>query len=155
MPAKASDPPDGISTVVSARRVLSEGMVIPPGTVKAPTVESSDISVITFRLMRPSDNTTGVNTRLTPHFLKSTCGVKSGGPLVPFTYGNSPPARKLAVSPEIAVKLGSAKVRMTPALSIARTVAVTFLNAPVSALLGAGGLTENGLVVLKFTTAAP
>ena len=104
MPAKASDPPDGISTVVSARRVLIEGTVsdwVEPGTakVKAFSVDRSETSVITLRLMRPSDSTTGVKTRLTPNFLKSICGWQTGGDLVvshdsPLGIGNSPPATK-------------------------------------------------------------
>src|SRR5215470_15755128 len=39
--------------------------------------------------------------------------------------GNSPPAMKVADSPEIAVRFGSANVLKMPALSIARMVAVT------------------------------
>ena len=73
--------------------------------------------------MRPSDSTTGVNIRLTPNFLKSICG-RTGGRIDVATYGNSPPTRKFAVSPETAVKFGSASVRITPACSIARTVAL-------------------------------
>ena len=38
--------------------------------------------------------------------------------------GNSPPATKLALSPEIAVSVGSAKVRIVPACSMARRVAL-------------------------------
>ena len=90
---------------------------------------------MTFRLMRPSESTTGVNTRLTPNFLNVICGWQTGGERVvshdsPFGIGNSPPATNVAVSPEIAVRLGSASVRMTPARSIARKVAVTLGNAP-------------------------
>src|ERR1700688_4553094 len=164
MPAKASDPPDGISTVVSARRVLIDGMVsdwFEPGTdkVKALSVDRSDTSVITFRLMRPSDRTTGVKTRLTPNFLKSTCAWQTGGDFVvsqdkPFGIGNSPPATKLAVSPEIAVKFGSASVRRTPARSIARSVAVTFCDDPLSEVLLSGWpVAEKEFCVLRFNTA--
>src|SRR5579862_1005935 len=145
MPASASEPPEGISTVVSARRVLIEGMVsvcVEPGTarVKALSVDRSDTSVMTLRLMRPSDRTIGVNTRLTPNFLKSTCAWQTGGDLVvshdsPLGIGNSPPATKLAVSPEIAVRFGSARVRNTPARSIARNVAVMFFHVPPKAVL--------------------
>ena len=65
--------------------------------------------------MRPSDSTTGVNFRLTPNFLKSISGWQIGGDFVvsqdrPFGIGNSPPARKVADSPEIAVSVGWAKV---------------------------------------------
>src|SRR5262249_62022269 len=38
--------------------------------------------------------------------------------------GNSPPATKFALSPDIAVSVGSAKVRITPACSIAFKVAL-------------------------------
>src|SRR5260370_34146657 len=44
--------------------------------------------------------------------------------VTPVGMGNSPPEIKVADSPEIAVRLGSASVRTTPALSIARMVAV-------------------------------
>ena len=59
-------------------------VVVEPGccSVMAFSVERSDTSVITLRLMRPSDSTTGVNTRLTPNFLKSTLGWQTGGDLV-------------------------------------------------------------------------
>ncbi|MHC2592171.1 hypothetical protein ACVIG9_006227 [Bradyrhizobium ottawaense] len=69
---------------------------------------------------------------------------------------------KVADSPEIAVRLGSASVRMTPALSIARMVALTVATplarpATPSPLLPTIGPpeTENGLELLKFTTAVP
>src|SRR4029079_19622305 len=111
--------------------------------------------------MRPSDSTTGVNTRLTPNFLNEICDWQTGGDFVvshesPLGIGNSPPAMNVAVSPEIAVRVGWARVRITPARSIARSVAVTFWNAPVMAeLVSACPLWENGFVVLKFTTAVP
>ena len=74
MPAIASDPPEGISTVVSARRVRIAGtvtlLVVPGiGTDSAFCAEMSDTSVITRRLMRPSLSTTDVKFRLTPNFL--------------------------------------------------------------------------------------
>ena len=76
MPAIASEPPEGISTVVSARRVLIDGMVnevvwLAPtdcARVSWLSVESSETSVMTLRLMRPSDRTTGVKFRPTPNF---------------------------------------------------------------------------------------
>src|ERR1700743_1752828 len=96
------------------------------------SLERSDTSVITLGLRRPSDSTIGVNTRLTPNFLKSICDWQTGGDLVvshdsPFGIGNSPPARNVAVSPEIAVRFGSANVRITPARSMARSVTLIFL----------------------------
>src|SRR5665213_4330574 len=162
MPASASDPPEGISTVVSARRVEIDGIVSgeeEPGTdrVSEFCVDRSETSVSTLRLMRPSDSTIGVNTRLTPNFLKSTWAWQTGGDLVvshdsPLGIGNSPPAMKLAVSPEIAVKFGSASVRSTPARSIARNVAVMPFQLPTALLLlSAEPLAENGLTWLKFT----
>ena len=44
-----------------------------PGTVSvsALSLERSETSVITLRLMRPSASTTGVKFMLTPNFLKS------------------------------------------------------------------------------------
>src|SRR5580658_6380810 len=78
MPAMANVPPDGISTVVSARRVRIDGTVavVPPGSTMVIEfwVDRSDTSVITLRLMRPSLSTTGVKFRPTPNFLKVIAG---------------------------------------------------------------------------------
>jgi hypothetical protein len=68
----------------------------------------------------------------------------------------------VADSPEIAVRFGSASVRITPALSIARTVACTVGRplampttcAPFSPTSGRP-YAVNGLLLLKFTTAVP
>src|SRR3974390_3903223 len=79
--------------------------------------------------MRPSVSTTGVNARVTPNFLKSTDGGHVAQ-LPAIGYGNSPPARKLAVSPEIAVRLGSASTWPTLAVSNACTVAGSDLPKP-------------------------
>src|SRR5689334_25056051 len=120
MPAMAIAPPDGISSTVSARRVRIDGTVSDceePGVarVMALSVDRSETSVMTFRLMRPSVRTTGVKFRLTPNFLYSICGWQTGGERVvsqlsPDGIGNSPPAMKVAVSPEMAVMFGSASV---------------------------------------------
>ena len=73
MPAMASAPPEGISTVVSVRRTWIEGMVTGGGPAKVNvfSLERSDTSVRTLRLMRPSESTIGVKLRLTPNFLNS------------------------------------------------------------------------------------
>ena len=74
--------------------------------------------------------------------------------------GNSPPEMNVADSPEIAVRLGSARVRTTPALSIARSVAWTDGIEPndvASPLPGTSGplLAVNGLLLLNFTIVVP
>src|SRR6185312_4855185 len=75
--------------------------------------------------------------------------------------GNSPPARNFADSPEIAVRFGSASVRITPDCSIARSVA---LMVPPEGSLKVGERLEfeidwfctvNGLSELKFSTVLP
>src|ERR1700694_2664805 len=162
------DPPEGISSVVSARRVLIEGIVVPPAPpVNAFSAETSDTSVITCRLIRPSLSTTGVKLREMPNFLKVTVWMQF--PIAPCTVvwqvtpvgiGNSPPEMNVADSPEIAVRLGSASVRTTPALSIARRGAWTDGVAPndvVKALLATSGalVAVNGLALLNFTTEVP
>ena len=66
------EPPDGISNVVSARRVRIEGMVseLPAWfKVMAFSIDSSETSVITRKLMRPSASTTGVKLSEMPNFL--------------------------------------------------------------------------------------
>src|SRR5271156_6835387 len=130
-PAIAMEPPDGISSVVSARRGLTEGTEIPLMLIEL-SLETSDTSVITRRLIRPSLSTIGVKLSEMPNFLKAIdgahCPIDPAAVVVqvtPVGIGNSPPAMKVADSPEMAVRFGSARVRTTPALSIARKVAVT------------------------------
>src|SRR6202165_1392859 len=161
-------PPDGISRVVSARRVLTKGRVVPPAPpVKAFSVETSDTSVITRRLIRPSVSTTGVKLSEMPNFLKLTVWTHCPIPpdvvvwqVTPVGIGNSPPEMNVADSPEIAVRLGSASVRTTPALSIARRGAWTDgaePNDPVMLLVGTSGplFAVNGVLLLNFTTVVP
>src|SRR3979490_1217478 len=132
-PPIAIEPPDGISSVVSARRVLIEGIVVPPAPpVKEFSAETSETSVITRRLIRPSGSTNGLQLSEMPNFLKATvwthCRIAPAvvvWQVTPVGIGNSPPETNVADSPEIAVRFGSASVRTTPALSIARRVAVT------------------------------
>src|SRR3954469_780930 len=157
--------------MVSARRVLIEGIVVPPAPpVKAFSVETSDTSVITRRLIRPSVSTTGVKLREMPNLLKLTvwthCPIAPAvvvWQVTPVGIGNSPPEINVADSPDIAVRFGSANVRTTPALSIARKIAVTdgrpalFKAAAVRPLPATSGalLAVNGLALLKFTAAVP
>src|ERR1700710_3208728 len=160
-PAIAIEPPDGISSVVSARRVLIEGTVIPVTVIELSS-DTSDTSVITRRLIRPSFSTTGVKLSEMPNFLKLTvwthCPIAPAvvvWQVTPVGIGNSPPEINVADSPEIAVRLGSASVRTTPALSIARMVALTdgtpalFKAAAVKALPGTSGelLAVKGLLL--------
>jgi hypothetical protein len=102
-----------------------------------------------------------------PNFLKVTvwthCPIAPAvvvWQVTPVGIGNSPPEMKVADSPEIAVRLGSASVRTTPALSIARSVAVTDgvdPNEPAMVLVGTSGPLPavNGLALLNLTTAVP
>src|SRR6195952_5377984 len=165
-PAIAIEPPDGISSVVSARRGVIEGTVIPVTVIELSS-DTSETSVITRKLIRPSFNTTGVKLSEIPNFLKEMEGAHCPtAPAVvvwqvtPVGIGNSPPARNVADSPEMAVRFGSASVRTTPAVSMARSVAWTDGTEPndVARLLpGTSGelLAVNGLVLLKFTTDVP
>src|SRR5258708_9657959 len=168
-PAIAIEPPEGISSVVSARRVLTEGTVIPVTVIELSS-DTSEPSVITRRLIRPSFSTTGVKLSEMPNFLKEMEGAHCPTApaavvwqVTPVGIGNSPPAMNVADSPEIAVRFGSARVRITPAFSIARMVAVTDGNPLVEPnpkpawLLATSGRpkAENGLLLLKFTTAVP
>src|SRR3984957_9437684 len=159
-------PPDGISSVVSARRVLIEGTEIPLILIEL-SVETSDTSVMTRRLIRPSVSTTGVKLSEMPNFLKEIEGAHwptepdaNVWQDTPVGIGNSPPAMNVADSPEIAVRLGSARVRITPALSIARIVAVTEGVEPNDAVVelpatSGWPLAVNGLLLLNFTTEVP
>ena len=67
---------------------------------------------------------------------------------------------KRGISPEMAVRLGSARVRTTPLLSIARSVACTdgaVPKVPVRELPPTSGalFAVNGLALLKLTTDVP
>ena len=90
------------STVVSARRVVSEGTLMLSMTM-APLVESWLTSGSTCRLMRSSAAIVATKLRLTPNFFQSmpTRPVPAGT-----GTGNSPPARKLAGSPETRGEVG-------------------------------------------------
>ncbi len=88
--------PEPSSTVVSARRVVSAGTSKPLSRI-APSVDSSDTSGRTRIEMRPSSSTVGVKARPTPYCLYSIVTVPSDWEI---GIGNSPPARKLAVSPD-------------------------------------------------------
>src|SRR5205085_3199678 len=104
--------------------------------------------------------TTGVKLSPTPNFL-NVIVVWQLRPfesqVEPVGIGNSPPARKFALSPEIAVRFGSARVRMTPARSIARNVAFTDLKEPAMALPSTSGCPSavKGLELLKLSTELP
>ena len=70
--------------------------------------------------------------------------------------GNSPPARNVALSPEIAVRVGSASMRITPARSIACRVDEIEPNLPVTLVLPmVSSAAENGFLVAKLRTACP
>ena len=103
-PAIAKLWPLARSTVVSARRVVSDG------TSDCPSKCRSLTSVPTMRLIRSPSTTVGVKLSPMPKSLNSV--------LVPSSltvwYGNSPPARKVADSPERAVRFGSAMMVTRP-----------------------------------------
>src|ERR1700682_5452502 len=103
-----------------------------------------------------------------PNFLKLTvwthCPIAPAvvvWQVTPVGIGNSPPEINVADSPEMAVRFGSARVRTTPALSIARRVAVTdgrpalVRAAAVRPLPETSGVlfAVNGLELLKLTAA--
>src|ERR1700723_4183855 len=119
-PAIASEPPEGISSVVSARRVLTDGTLTPLMLMEL-SVEISETSVITRRLILPSVSTTGVKLSEMPNFLKAIDGAHCPTEpaavvwqVTPVGKGNSPPTIKVAASPEMDVRFGSAEGGTTP-----------------------------------------
>ena len=106
--------PSRSSTVVLARRTVS------PGTLMLEVVTEIVgsiwlTSLLTTRLIWSLPRTVGVKARLTPNCLNSMVIVLAPIALSCATgIGNSPPARKLAVSPESAIRFGSARVRTRP-----------------------------------------
>ena len=80
-PAIIIEPPDGSSTVVSARRLRIDSEVMPrrrraalaaADSATEPSSVGSETEVRTFRLMRPGDSTTGLNSRPMPYSSFST-----------------------------------------------------------------------------------
>src|SRR5712671_4228516 len=120
-PAMAKLWPLASSMVVEARRVRIAGIVTTAvevsGTLTDPAADSSLTSGATLRLMR-SPMIVGVKARLTPTCLYCTVMVPTRVPPCGTISGISPPARKLAVSPDMAIRLGSA--RMVAWLWVAR-----------------------------------
>src|SRR3984885_4162135 len=108
--------PSRNSTVVEASRRISAGTVTPP-VIDTPWAGSSWLTFgLMMRLIWPSLSTVGVKDRPTPYFLYSI----AVWPSEPGTgIGYSPPARKLAVSPDSAVRLGCARLRTRPFCSSA------------------------------------
>ena len=148
-PAIAIEPPEGISSVVSARRVLIEGIVRCRRHAQRHRVVGRDFGY--FGHHPQADPAFGQHHRreierdaelLEAESERSARSHRSRvWQVTPVGIGNSPPAMKVADSPEIAVRLGSASVRTTPALSMARSVAVTdgsrcCRTRPTTALLG-------------------
>ena len=104
--------PSLISNSVSARRVLSEGITKPE--MVSPFAKSRVLtSGFTCKWILPFGMMTGVKRRRTPNSLNWI--VTEFNPAVPCTTGNgnSPPARKLASWPFIAIRLGSARICST------------------------------------------
>ncbi len=82
-------------------------LLLPAASRTAPASVSSLTSGRTRRLMRPSPRTVGTKARPTPYCLNWIVTTPSRSAT---GIGNSPPARKDAVSPLFAVRLGSARM---------------------------------------------
>ncbi len=115
--------PSRSSTVVLARRVWRPGTRMPL-TVTEALASIELTSGATSMLITPSASTVGVKARLTPNSLNSTEIASPPSPPWATGIGNSPPARKLAVSPDSATSVGSARVVTTPLRSSAFNVAL-------------------------------
>ena len=117
------------STVVSARRTVRAGIVTVLfaviGTETAPVLVSSLTSGRTRRLTCCASMIVGVKSSLMPNSLNATVIVAMPLAADPATgTGNSPPARKLAGCPLVAVRLGSARIVISPSCARASTVSV-------------------------------
>ncbi len=132
--------PSRSSMVVLARRVESPGISSPSTTME--TVGSMRLtSGATTRLMRSLPITVGVKARLTPNSLNSTVVTPSS---CSTGTGNSPPARNFAVSPDSAIRFGSASVLTKPFCSSVWNVVDRSGLPPVSRLPMAKGIGEIG-----------
>ena len=121
---------------------------MPPPSVKAPVLVSSLTSVEICSEMRPGASTTGVKDRPTPNCLKSIGDVAVA--VAATGTGNSPPARNFAVSPDTAVRLGSASICTRPTCSSALSAPCTlFGDAAGAAVVKA----VSGLSVVLLRTA--
>ena len=152
----ASEPPDGISSVVSTFRVVMPGTVV-PAIVTLFSGASSETSVITFRLMRPSDSTTGVNARLTPNVCHEY-------PAAPPTVFGGVGIRKLAAGDESGAFAGDrGQGRLGQRVDHAGLLhglqrgrhRREYRRADWQSVLGGAPLIGNGLVVLKLSTEVP
>ena len=99
-------------------------------TVMAPVtvnwLTSGAISIVILFSLK----TVGVKAKPTPNCLNSMVKAPVNDPVWGTGIGNSPPARKLAISPEMVVKLGSAKIDKYPSSSSASIMRTSF--SPVS-----------------------
>ncbi len=122
-PAIANVWPSRSSTSVSVRRVDSAGMR-KPSSVTALAKSSELTSGFTFRWIRSPPSTVGVKFRRTPNSLKMIVTALPPVPLgCTIGYGYSPPARKLASLPLVAIRFGSARLWNRPLFCSARTAA--------------------------------
>ena len=116
--------PSRSSTSVSVRRVESAG-TRKPSTRRRRCAKSSELtSGLTLRLIRSPPRTVGVKFRRTPNSLNMiVTELRAAAPACTTGYGNSPPARKLASLPLIAIRFGSARLWKRPLFCSARTTA--------------------------------
>ena len=104
------------SIEVCARRTTKLGTVMPFPIETEADLSTDETSGAISSEISPSASTVGVNSSPTPNFLYSTVIWPSS----PDTgIGTSPPARKLALCPERAIRFGSASRRATPRSSSA------------------------------------
>src|SRR5207253_6123290 len=123
------------------------------GTDTSPVVVSSLISGRTRRLRWFASIIVGVKERLTPKVLNSTVivgkpPVAAEEPLI--GTGNCPPAVKLAVWPDIAVRFGSARLVMNPSSVRAWIVAMAPVPCPARRKLAVSPAIDTGLKVAKL-----
>ena len=114
-----NDWPEPSSTVVSARRVVSAGTRKPFSVTAACVVELADLRTDAHRDAavgqhdRRESEADAILLILDRDARRSPCEIG---------IGNSPPARKLAVSPERAVRFGSARIVATPSFAARSSV---------------------------------
>ena len=123
-PAIANVWPSWSSTSVSVRRVDSAGTRKPERLT--PLAKSSELtSGLTLRLIRSPFRTVGVNDSRTPNSLNTIVTAVLLPPACATGYGYSPPARKLASLPLLAMRFGSARLWNRPLVWSARMTVPT------------------------------
>ena len=155
-PANAKDWPSRSSTPVFARRVFRPGIMKPLNftPLAKSIVETSGSS---SNRIWSSSRIVGLKFSRTPYSLNTTVMAMLPPEPPPWTTGtgNSPPARKLACCPSIAIRLGSARSRKAPCVRSTRSIAAVLIVRLKTKRFNAGDITLSSMVETGLVSVFP